>query len=154
MIIIIYIYILTYIYIYIFNVYIICITYVLIFLYFYSIHSLTASFLPHRMKRCPICCRGIPSWDTHQQCPRHRACSRLAPCSVCTGWAPTLWDLAEVWLSKHPLIQRGLTANGGRAASRCPGPPKRGSNPPTGSAGGYRVRLGRVALGAPRLGGQ
>ena len=57
-------------------------------------------------RRCLTCCRGIPSWNTHQQCPRHRACSRLSPCSVCTVWAPTLWDLAEAWLSKQPLIQR------------------------------------------------
>ena len=74
---------------------------------FTSIHSLTASFSPYRMKRrCLTCCRGVPDWDTHQQCHRHRACSRISPCAVCTAWAPTQLDLAEAWLSKHPLIQR------------------------------------------------
>ena len=48
----------------------------------------------------------MTNWDTHQQCPRHRACSRIAPCEVCKTWAPTQWDVTEAWLERHPLIQR------------------------------------------------
>ena len=56
--------------------------------------------------RCSTCCRAMSNWDTHQQCPRHRACSRIAPCKVCKTWAPTQWDATEAWLERHPLIQR------------------------------------------------
>ena len=57
-------------------------------------------------RRCLSCCRALPDWDTHKFCPRHRACTHLAPCVTCSAWAPTLWDRAEAWLAKHPIIQR------------------------------------------------
>ena len=68
---------------------------------------LTVSSSPYRMpRRCRICCRGLPEWDTHFQCSQHRECSKMLPCADCSLWPAPTWALSEAWLKAHPPFQR------------------------------------------------
>ena len=58
--------------------------------------------VPRPSRVCAQCRRFLPKWDRHEKCARHRRCSQLAPCPLCTTWGAVQWGRVAQWLVSHP----------------------------------------------------
>ena len=70
------------------------------FLLFFAVTNMSQ--VPRPSRVCAQCRRFLPKWDRHDKCARHRRCSQLAPCPLCTTWGAVQWGRVAQWLVSHP----------------------------------------------------